>query len=47
MGHSLGGAATLGIGRQRSSVRAVIALEATFMYDIVGMPNDRFVFLCR
>lgn len=45
MGHSLGGAAALGIGRQRDDVKAVIALEAPFMYDIVGVDNDTFVFI--
>ena len=45
MGHSLGGAAALGIGRQRDDVRAVVALEAPFMYDIVGVENDEFVFI--
>ena len=45
MGHSLGGSAALGIGRQRDHVHAVIALEAPFMYDIVGVDNDAFVFI--
>jgi pimeloyl-ACP methyl ester carboxylesterase len=45
MGHSLGGAAALGIGRQRDDVKAVIALEAPFLYDIVGVENDAFVFI--
>jgi len=45
MGHSLGGSAALGIGRQRDDVKAVIALEAPFMYDIVGVDNDKFVFI--
>ncbi len=45
MGHSLGGSAALGIGRQRDDIRAVAALEAPFMYDIVGVENDAFVFI--
>lgn len=45
IGHSLGGSAALGIGRQRSDISAVIALEAPFMYDIVGVKNDRFLFI--
>lgn len=45
MGHSLGGSAALGIGRQRSDIKAVIALEAPFMYDIVGVEDDDFVFI--
>jgi len=45
MGHSLGGSAALGIGRQREDVQAVIALEAPFLYDIVGVDDDAFVFI--
>jgi len=45
MGHSLGGSAALGIGRQRSDIGAVIALEAPFMHDIVGVEDDGFVFV--
>jgi dienelactone hydrolase len=45
MGHSLGGAAALGIGRQRSDIGAVIALEAPFMVDIIGVEGDEFVFV--
>ncbi|MGV8904972.1 MAG: alpha/beta hydrolase family protein [Acetobacterium sp.] len=44
MGHSLGGAAALGIGRMREDVGAVIALESPFMCDIVGVENGEFVF---
>ncbi len=43
MGHSLGGAAALGIARQRADIDAVIALEAPFLADIVGVENDEFV----
>lgn len=43
MGHSLGGAAALGIGRTRSDVSAVIALEAPFMYDITGVQNNQLI----
>jgi hypothetical protein len=45
MGHSLGGSAALGIGRMRSDVKAVIALESPFLDDIVGVKDDEFVFL--
>ena len=45
VGHSLGGAAALGIGRQRSDVGAVIALEAPFLYEIIGVESDEFVFI--
>jgi dienelactone hydrolase len=45
MGHSLGGSAALGIGRQRDDIKAVIALEAPFLYDIEGVENDEFMFI--
>jgi dienelactone hydrolase len=44
MGHSLGGAAVLGIGRERKDVGAVMALEAPFLCDIQGVEADEFVF---
>lgn len=44
MGHSLGGSASLGIGRMRSDIKAVISLEAPFMCDIEGVKNNEFVF---
>jgi len=44
MGHSLGGSAALAIPRQRDDVDAVIALESPFLYDIVGVENDEFIF---
>lgn len=44
MGHSLGGAAALGIGRLRDDIGAVIALEAPFMCDILDVQNGEFVF---
>lgn len=44
MGHSLGGAAALGLGRIRSDIDAVIALESPFMYDIEGVEEDAFIF---
>ena len=44
IGHSLGGAAVLGVGRQRKGVQAVIALEAPFLCDIKGVQNGEFVF---
>lgn len=45
MGHSLGGSAALAIPRQRDDVDAVIALESPFLYDIVGVKNNEFVWL--
>jgi dienelactone hydrolase len=45
MGHSLGGSAALGISRQRVEIKAVIALEAPFLYDIVGVEDGEFVFV--
>jgi dienelactone hydrolase len=44
IGHSLGGAAALGMGRIRRDIRAVIALEAPFMCDILAVENDQFIF---
>ena len=44
MGHSLGGAAALGVGRQRDNIDAVIALESPFLCDITGVENGEFVF---
>ncbi len=43
MGHSLGGSAALSVGRTREDISAVIALEAPFMGDIVGVENGKFV----
>ncbi len=44
IGHSLGGSAALGIGRMRSDIGAVVALESPFMCDILDIENDEFVF---
>lgn len=41
-GHSLGGAAVLGVGRQRNDVKAVIALESPYMCDIIGVEGGEF-----
>lgn len=43
MGHSLGGAAALGIGRARSDIKAVMALESPFMFDIIGVEKGEFI----
>lgn len=43
MGHSLGGAAAVGVGRQRDDVDAVIALESPFMTEIAGADAGGFV----
>lgn len=43
MGHSLGGAAVLGIGRFRQDIGAVIALEAPFLCDILGVSEGEFL----
>ncbi len=43
MGHSLGGSAALGIGRSRSDIGAVLALEAPFLCDIQGAQGGEFV----
>lgn len=45
MGHSLGGSAALGVGRQRNDITAVISLEAPFLCDIQGIDdNSNFIF---
>lgn len=45
VGHSLGGSAVLGVGRQRNDISAVISLEAPFLCDIQGVSDDnRFIF---
>lgn len=42
-GHSLGGAAALGLGRSRTDVDAVVALEAPFLADIRGVEDGHFI----
>ena len=45
MGHSLGGSAALGVGRQRDDIAAVISLEAPFICDIQGVDaGGNFIF---
>lgn len=41
-GHSLGGSAALGVARQRNDIKAVIALESPYMYDITGVDGNEF-----
>ncbi|TVQ21779.1 MAG: alpha/beta hydrolase [Spirochaetaceae bacterium] len=45
IGHSLGGSAALAMPRLRDDISAVIALEAPFLYDIVGVADGEFVWL--
>ena len=45
MGHSLGGSAALAMPRQRDDIDAVIALEAPFLYDIIGVEKGEFSWL--
>lgn len=42
-GHSLGGSAVLGIGRNRKEIDAVIALEAPLLCDIKGVEDGEFI----
>ncbi len=42
MGHSLGGGAALGVARQRSDIKAVIALESPYFCDITGYDDSGF-----
>lgn len=45
IGHSLGGSAVLAIPRIRNDIDMVIALESPFLFDIVGVENDEFLWL--
>lgn len=42
-GHSMGGAAALALGRMREDIDAVIALEAPYFGDILGVEQDTVV----
>lgn len=42
-GHSLGGSAALGVARQRSDIKAVLALESPYMCDISGVAGNEFI----
>ncbi len=44
MGHSLGGSAALALPRQREDIDAVLALESPFLFDILAVKNDSFIF---
>ncbi|MEA4874658.1 hypothetical protein [Anaerorhabdus sp.] len=45
IGHSLGGSAVLGVGRQRDDISAVISLEAPFLADIKSVDEKgNFIF---
>lgn len=41
MGHSLGGAASVSVGRTRSDISAVIDLDGTMLSEVTGVVNDR------
>lgn len=41
-GHSLGGSAALGVARQRSDIKAVLALESPYLYDVIGVDGKEF-----
>lgn len=43
MGHSLGGSAALAIGRVRSDISCVMALESPFLYDIIDVQANEFI----
>ncbi len=43
IGHSLGGSAVLGLPRERDDIDVVIALESPYLYDIVGVDMDKFL----
>lgn len=42
-GHSLGGAAAYGTARQRSDIKAVVALESPYLADIIGVNGNKFI----
>ena len=42
MGHSLGGSAALAIGRVKSDISCVMALESPFLYDIIVVQANDF-----
>ena len=41
MGHSLGGAAAVSMGRTRSDISAVIDLDGTMLGEVIGVENER------
>lgn len=43
VGHSLGGAAVIGVGRLRHDIDAVVVLEAPYMTEIERVEDNRFV----
>ncbi len=43
IGHSLGGAAAMGMGRRQAAAKAVIALEAPMLCDLLDVRDDEFV----
>lgn len=42
-GHSMGGAGALGTARQCEKVKAVLALESPYLYDILGVEGEDFI----
>lgn len=44
-GHSLGGAASVAIGRERTDIDAVIDLEGTMLGEYIGYENGEYIFL--
>lgn len=43
-GHSMGGSAALGLGRERNDISAVMALESPYFGDILGVKKGDFIF---
>ena len=41
MGHSLGGAASVSVGRTRNDISAVIDLDGTMLSEVTGFENDK------
>lgn len=45
MGHSLGGAAAVALGRTRSDIGAVVDLDGTMLGEVIGVENERDILI--
>ena len=44
MGHSLGGATSVNVGRQRDDIDTVVVLDGTMFGEIIGVENGKYVY---
>lgn len=44
MGHSLGGATSVNVGRQRDDIDTVVVLDGTMLGEIIGVENGKYVY---